>query len=125
MPKITVKAKAAIDETLKKMTREQVSAIANSIIDAFKFAIDNDDDDLLRDRVTEYMIFFEKMIEKKSIPNDLKEALNEAIEKNDTTKLAIVLQDYAAALTILFPIIEQPGNAKLVESYLRWKSTRK
>ena len=122
-PKGASKAKELIAETMNKMTREQVDGIANSIIDALKFLVDNDDDELLRERMKEYIIFFNEKIQKNAVPTDLKQALHSALETSNPDELASILQEYAATLTILFPIIEQP-SVKLVESYLKWKSAR-
>ncbi|HME53181.1 MAG TPA: hypothetical protein VKM55_13245 [Candidatus Lokiarchaeia archaeon] len=117
------RAKEIIAETMNKMTREQIDGIANGVIEALKFLVDNDDDDLLRERMKEYILFFNERIKKDAVPGDLKVALQSALETNDPEKLAGILQEYAATLTILFPIIEQ-SSEKLVESYLKWKSAR-
>ncbi len=117
------KAKQFIAETMSKMTREQIDGIANGVIDALKFLVDNDDDELLRERMKEYILFFSERIQKDAVPGDLKEAMQSALDTGDPEKLASILQEYAATLTILFPIIEQ-SSAKLVESYLKWKAAR-
>nr|MDO8114199.1 hypothetical protein [Candidatus Sigynarchaeota archaeon] len=117
------KAKQFIADTMNKMTREQIDGIANGVIDALKFLVDNDDDELLRERMKEYILFFSERIQKDAVPGDLKEALQSALKTGDPEKLASILQEYAATLTILFPIIEQ-SSVKLVESYLKWKAAR-
>jgi len=122
-PKDAARAKEFISETMNKMTREQIDGIANGVIDALKFLVDNDDDDLLRERMKEYILFFNEKIKKDAVPGDIKIALQAALETNNPEKLASILQEYAATLTILFPIIEQ-SSEKLVESYLKWKSAR-
>ena len=122
-PKDSERAKEFISETMNKMTREQIDGIANGVIEALKFLVDNDDDDLLRERMKEYILFFNEKIKKDAVPGDLKIAMQSALETNNPEKLASILQEYAATLTILFPIIEQ-SSEKLVESYLKWKSAR-
>ena len=122
-PNDAQRAKEFISETMNSMTRAQIDGIANGVIDALKFLVDNDDDELLRARMKEYILFFNERIKKDAVPGDLKLAMESALETNNPDKLASILQEYAATLTILFPIIEQ-SSAKLVESYLKWKSAR-
>ena len=120
----TGKAAGMIEDLMNKMTREQIDKIAIGVIDALKFLVDNDDDELLKERMKEYILFFEEKVRKDSVPGDLKSALDSALKTNDPENLASILQEYAATLTILFPIIEQ-SSASLVQSYLRWKANKK